>query len=564
LVLFSAGSELPNMTVSGISSEGELLWSQETPPMHPERRRFVPSTPDRSGVIALFEDHEPGYEVIDAADGRTLWTSSAGVDPAVVSRGSRVDILAYEERSLVAHDPWTGEEVIRSEPRDEEFIALAGLSNDPVVIAGGTREGSLFLFDEQLRLTRSVLVGAMPMSFPDYRDANGDGFEDVIIEANGPFVVYGPKVLWRVRFPDGLRSSPQAADLDGDGRLEVLAAEPNAVRIVEPATGRHEVAFPIKKPLLGKPAVVQRPDGVEIIGFPNDDVVAKVRVGTPGFVQTASKPLSYAAPVVLDLDHDGDLEVLVMPWDSKYEIQVYDYETLEVERTLDPGAGGWPRPTLAKLADGDDVLVLGHHSGDVVAVDVRADEIRWKVSYGRRQRRPITVADLDGDRAPEAIVVGSRKAPGGVTALDAATGEVKWEVHGESVGMSSSGSATAVVGENRRQLVVVGARDGLAALDATGAIVWHTTGAGAQAFSPIVIDDLDGDGRPEALAGFLNGWLWVVDAESGELRWKWNAAGKRLETSPVPVDVDGDGIKEVIVGGHDRYLTCLRSSAKPR
>ena len=33
---------------------------------------------------------------------------------------------------------------------------------------------------------------------------------------------------------------------------------------------------------------------------------------------------------------------------------------------------------------------------------------------------------------------------------------------------------------------------------------------------------------------------------------------RSLEAAPVAVDVNGDGVLEVIVGGHDRHLYCLR------
>ena len=74
-----------------------------------------------------------------------------------------------------------------------------------------------------------------------------------------------------------------------------------------------------------------------------------------------------------------------------------------------------------------------------------------------------------------------------------------------------------------------------------------------------VHSNLTGKGRPSALVGSSDGWLYAVDPCTGQLDWSLGFGAAVGEA--VYGDVDGDGIDEVLVSAADGYLYGVRNKA---
>ena len=221
------------------------------------------------------------------------------------------------------------------------------------------------------------------------------------------------------------------ADLDGDGQNEIIAGGGNYGVFVMNADGTLRPNWPVRSresqagvswQFAGEVAVADldndgsqeiiagidewswnayRPDGNngKVYAWRAD---ASLLPGWP-FVAVAGREMQCSAPAVGDLDHDGNLEVVIAA----------DNGSLYVLRHDGTLAAGWPRsinmavssPALADLdGDGDLELIIGAQDGLVhVFHHTGAPFANWpQATDGGVVSSPV-VGDLDGDGDPEIV-----------------------------------------------------------------------------------------------------------------------------------------------------------------
>ncbi|HUJ14750.1 MAG TPA: FG-GAP-like repeat-containing protein [Thermoanaerobaculia bacterium] len=116
-------------------------------------------------------------------------------------------------------------------------------------------------------------------------------------------------------------------------------------------------------------------------------------------------------------------------------------------------------------------------------------------------------------------------------------------------------------------LVGVGTRHGtLIARDAaTGATVWQkslfggTFGSGPNVLSSVVAVDVDGRNGYDFVVGGSDGWLYALNATTGDLVWSLNLG--EAVGDPIAADVDGDGASELLVPVADGTLDIIDGTA---
>lgn len=367
-------------------------------------------------------------------------------------------------------------------------------------------------------------------------------------------------------------SAPTVADLDNDGRNELLVANYGGLIFGFNASGSQLPGYPLDTGgrIIGHMALgdlnadgdleivagagsresgkqgkvfIWQPDGTPLPGWPK-------QVARFGDV----KPAKISTVVLADIDQDADLEVIAgtnnnvvqipNPPDSVPDLYVWHHNGSVM-------SGKWPakdRPSILGTiavgdldSDGKPDIAVGRDYERLFAYDKRGDYLPgWPVDTlvpedGNKNvdprivhKRSIpTLADLDHDGLIEYIVIGARKLPG-------------------SIEVSNS------------DLLVLQP-------DGSRKPGWETPAGGSGVLSsdyPMqqapAVADLDGDFDLEIVAPTQDGRIRAYNPDK-TLLWQFNyAQGKLIYASePVIGDVDDDGKLEVVFGTYDPTVTTV-------
>ncbi|MEM9455711.1 MAG: FG-GAP-like repeat-containing protein [Myxococcota bacterium] len=537
-------------------------------------------------LLVLHGGQAPELALVSGRRGRPIWNRPT---PTASSARLRARLLMIAPAPLVALGRMDGEpeclgllDAITGTPyarhvlprAPSSAVALAdwdGDGRDDLVL--GTADGVLRAFDTRLRPLGTVPLRIPASTIEASRDANADGFVDLLLEARGPAVVVGPKVRWDRRPLDAVRATPVVEDLDGDGALEValfgMLGEAKQLEIIDARTGRVQASSVSRDTptVIRPPALLPVERGFDLLAVGSKGL--RRFSGTDATLQGSfDAGIGYASPTVADVDGDGQLEVIIVTWQDPGEIHVLDAQTLGLEWSASLGSlGSFGAPHVSDVdGDGEVEVVVATLDGRVVCLSATGQS-QWVADVGARLNFEPTVADLRGDGTRQ-ILVTPHHDDDPLVVLEGTDGRER----GRWLGVATRRARPQVsdVDRDGRPEIFVSSRTrGLLSLDGEGAVRWrhrfvdpdgHQAGG---AGSPVVVD-LDGDGWREVIAGFEDGSLHVVDAMRGDLVWRFDTGREEIEASPAVGDVDGDGRQEVFVAGHDRNLFCLDHGPGPR
>lgn len=374
---------------------------------------------------------------------------------------------------------------------------------------------------------------------------------------------------------EAIVSAPAIADLDGDGKVEIVVATWSGTIYVVNAKGQDLPGWPKRMPLVPScPLDPSKPKPPMCMDAQHD-----FARGT------------YGAPVIVDMNKDGRPEIVIGAFDGNLWVYKIDATVLDgfpvalvAKTTVTPGPSRiMSTPTVADLnGDGIPEIMSGSNqqvggggsAGQVFAVDGRGNAApggpylpNWPFTVTSLKLFPVVaegivasqaVADFDGDGVADVLVQGNgsrplvvRADPGVQVKLDDPPNRLPPRV--DDNGMTDNGfEATSIFGEKTK---------------AKEDVMFPL-------FSQPSIGDMDQDGVPDVvisggsltLAGALAGGGRRADPGQHLLGLWSGKTGKMLPGSPILIedytflvnhaiaDVSGDDYPEAITGSGGYFL----------
>ena len=348
--------------------------------------------------------------------------------------------------------------------------------NDSMVYALNAEDGSLLWKYNTGAGSSEGCNDVAPIVF----DVNGDDTLDVIVPSScnpTTFCFHGAsgKVIWSSP-TRGSDSPPTIADVDNDGKMELLHGE----------FGGYVICLNIE-------------DGSKAWEIPVD---------LNSWIQTA--------PTIVDIDGDSYPDFVVATWNAvnKDSNKVYAYR--------------------------------GHDQ-----------KLLWKHSLSNFVYHGTAVADLDQDDKPE-LVIGDYS--GKVTALNAEDGSLYWEYQCPQYFYAASPVSIADIDHDGRCEVLFSAWYKVYALSFDGKVKWeYDIPNYGSCFRGVALSDIDNDSKPDVIFGSSLGNLYSLKGTDGSLIWELDLEAHYGDTftidhASVISDFDKDGILDAfVVGGFTEY-----------
>jgi hypothetical protein len=243
--------------------------------------------------------------------------------------------------------------------------------------------------------------------------------------------------------------------------------------------------------------------------------------------QSYAGQLLYAVTTAADLDEDGRVEVIA-------DVAVVDGQTGAPIATLTPKAGVWRAPVVGDIdQDGDQEIVLGDSVFDKKGRKLFSAGGSGTSSFG-------ALAQLDND--PEAEVIFSYGANLGVYERD---GTPKW--HRATRVTNPGPPCVGDIDGDGESEVIAPSGTALMAFEADGTPKWSAPMQDGSGAAGCIVYDMNADGVYEILFADEIA-LRVYDGKTGQALYEnlKHDSGTYFET-PVVADVDNDGSAEMLV-----------------
>lgn len=380
-----------------------------------------------------------------------------------------------------------------------------------------------------------------------------------------------PEILWHFDMEDMAFGQAAAADVDGDGLLEVcfstyrndgylymLNGEDGSVLWMEDVGGCADAAPLIYDVDMDGELEVVLAGSCNPVTFCFDAKTGDMEWQTP--MRGSDSP-----PVAGDVDGDGMPEIIhgqfggyVLCLNGEdgsvlWELEVDDYSWIQTEPALlDADMDGALDFVVATWSFGDNHKIFCYRGSDASLIwesDAPDDVIYHGVSFG----------DMDNDDTVE-LVIGDYA--GILHCFNAFNGEVNWQYQFPSNSLYIGGP-TSMADINNDGLLEVVFSDWfqVGAVDHTGDLLWsYNIPEYGQSFRGIALADINGDVYPDLTFCSSEGTVIALRGENGnfiqqiDLQADFGKDDFDAEHGPLIADFNNDGILDVFVaGGHAEY-----------
>lgn len=419
-------------------------------------------------------DWAPGVQPEDA-DFRPLTAGLSNVPGTTVTGGADVPLATFDPKQLDSTHPRDADSARGENDRSITFRVRATAHYASGDVAGEARRTIALsnaknnLLDADLLPGFPLAVGSSAEASPKLADLDGDGVRDIVyLTSDGAVHAFSaaggsPKELpgfpYLTRPLDGfdtstveaqvpsyrsaaaykdtagvspaiareaLMSAPAVADLDGDGKDDIVfASYPGTLYVID-AKGRDFPGWPKRLPLVPSCPLAQAPQ-------PGQRCMDATHLWARG---------AYGSPVVIDMDNDGKPEIVLSTFDGQVRVFHADGKEAEGFPVLvhAPTASNHSRimstPTVADFnGDGIPDIAVGSNeqiggggsAGPVFVIDGRGTKAsaapylpHWPVVMTSLKLFPLVAegivasqvaVDMDGDGVPELVMQGNGARP---------------------------------------------------------------------------------------------------------------------------------------------------------
>lgn len=388
---------------------------------------------------------------------------------------------------------------------------------------------------------------------------------------------------------DSIWSSPALADLDGDGSKEaIFGTNKGKIHAID-IDGEDIAGFP----LVLRDVIRSSPAIGDLDGDGSDDIVVGCDDGMlyafskngsmlAGFpVETADSITS--SPSIGDIDGDGMAEVVVGSRDGG----IYAWNgdgSIVCGFPLITGGEVWSSPALGDI-DGDGILdivvgtqhickgleqcmmeyILGSYNGAIYSLNYNGKSLFGFPKYLSRSDNigyasPI-LCDINKDGKLEIVIPGSYNLY--VKTSDEKRDDYLGFPRKVAGSIQDSQIAMGDLNGDGKPEIVAGSTDGKL-------YVWRSDGRYFEGFPiqtggyirQITLGDIDGDGLQEILGGSSDNRVHAWRLDGTEVEGFPKVTSDDIQTAPTLVDIEGDGSLELVVGSNDGQLYAWRISER--
>jgi outer membrane protein assembly factor BamB len=233
-----------------------------------------------------------------------------------------------------------------------------------------------------------------------------------------------------------------------------------------------------------------------------------------------------------------------------------------LESWIEKGLGGnhLGSPVVAEL-DGQKVIFVGSRDNNLYAINSDGSS-RWAYQTGGSVYSTPAVGDINGDGKLEVVF---SSLDGWLYAVSAENGSLVWKFN-----MGKASQAAPLIydvnSDGKNEVVfnlgypstIYELRPYVYALRGDNGVVLWTISIDGNVFSAPSAADVDNDGEVEVVFGSVNGKVYVVRGENGEIKWS-RKVGRIYSTVPI-ADLDNDGQLDLVVCTWDNGIHALRAS----
>lgn len=329
-----------------------------------------------------------------------------------------------------------------------------------------------------------------------------------------------PSVLWSFELNDIAFGCAAAADIDNDGKLEIVFS-----------TYRND-------------------NHLYALNSEDGSLLWKFDVGG----------CSDAAPIIYDIDNDGELEIILHS-SCLANMFCINGESGTLKWKINTRGTDSP-PSIADIYKDDNISIFdGDFRGYVSSFDANDGTLQWEtlIEQGYFLQTAPVLSDIDNDEIPEIFVATyNLDSLCHSYSLDSRNGKILWKSKDSHYSVYHGPSIADIDDDGYKEVLFSDFEGILYCLNsADGTTKWKFQKEGCKnSLSPTTIADLENDGIYEIIY-FCDNYLNVI-TNSGELKWDFKMInGIAAFRGGITVDVNNDSMLDVVFGNYSGQMTAV-------